>query len=172
MEHFYNFPQIVYDSDANITLTNIFVRGRIKEKILSNEISYYNYHVRDGDKPEIIADKYYGHTRYTWLILYANNIIDPQFDWPLTNVEFIRYLDKKYNTGSQQEYEVIASLQSTIHHYENNKGQVVLQANAQGNPGVSIFDYEQTLNESKREIKVIDSKFLFQVVEEFNKLFK
>lgn len=167
MEYFKNFPTITYDDTMSIT--NIMVRARVREKILSNELSYYNYRVSDGDKPEIIADKYYGHSRYAWLVLYANNIVDPQFDWPLSYKEFISYLHGKYKNDTEQDYEVIARLQSTVHHYENAKGQTVLQT--EGSP-VTYYDWEQTLNENKRDIKVIDSKYLTEILEEFKNIFR
>jgi len=170
MEYFRYFPTFAYD---NSTVTNILVRARIREKILSNELAYFNYRVSDQDKPEIIADKYYGHTRYTWIILYANNIVDPQFDWPLSYRDFLNYLYKKYQQNSEQDYETIARLQSTIHHYENAKEQIVLQADmGVGGKTVSYYDWEEQINENKRDIKVIDRKYLNQIVSELEEIFR
>ena len=169
MEHFKNFPQIVYDD--NIILTNVLFRARIKEKILTNEVAFYNYRVRDEDKPEIIADKYYGHPRYTWLVFYANDIVDPQFDWVLNYQEFLSYLVKKYKTGEESDYDVISRLQTTVHHYENSKKQTVLSSYI-GASDVTYYNYEDRLNEDKRDIKIIDSQYLRKIDKEFADIFR
>ena len=170
MQFFHDFPTLTYDNNV---ATNVLFRFRVREAILKNEISYYNYRVRDEDKPEIIADKYYGHPRFTWLIFLANNIIDPQFDWVLPYRDFLSYLDKKYNDGTERDYEVIARLQSTVHHYENAKGQQVLIADMGGDgQSVSYFDWENDLNEAKRDIKVIDSIYFNRIMKEFSNIFK
>jgi hypothetical protein len=171
MRFFKDFPTLTYDE--NTIATNVLFRFKIREAILNNEIAYYNYYVGEEDKPEIIADKYYGHPRYVWLVFLANDIIDPQFDWPLSYRDFISYLDKKYNTGTEQDYEVISRLQSTVHHYENSDGQTVLQADmGSGGSTVYYYDWEQNLNEAKRDIKIIDSRYFNKIMKEFKEIFR
>jgi hypothetical protein len=36
---------------------------------------------------------------YHWVVLLFNNIIDPQFDWPLKSDTLIDYIDKKYTAN-------------------------------------------------------------------------
>lgn len=109
-----NFPRIDYSisEDLNITenVTNIFRRYDILREVLSNSTAYVLYEVDDGDTPEILAEKFYNDAGAGWIILYANKIMDPQFDWPLSENNFRKYVAEKYGS--------VANAQTTIHHYE------------------------------------------------------
>lgn len=88
------------------------------------------YIVRDGDTPEILASKIYGDPQAHWMILYANDMLDAQYDWPLTSVVFAKYIADKYRSQAEddlgrtlEDYEVISWTQDTTnipsyHHYE------------------------------------------------------
>ena len=107
------FPKLVYslpDGYSTETVTNIFHRFGILREILNNTSSYTLYEVEDHDTPEIVAEKVYNDAGAGWMILYANQIIDPQFDWPLNGYAFKDYIINKYGS--------IANAQSTYHHYE------------------------------------------------------
>jgi hypothetical protein len=83
--------------------------GMLKE-VLNNTSSYYVLELEDGDTPEILAEKIYGDSGVGWLIIYANNILDPQFDWPLDYRSFSKYIIGKYGS--------IENAKITPHHYE------------------------------------------------------
>ena len=87
MEYFQNFPTMLYTFDPNgldyRTVRNIFTRTDIINSVLQNSLIYYQYNMKDSDTAEIIADKYYGDTKRHWIVMYANQIIDPYFDFPL-----------------------------------------------------------------------------------------
>jgi hypothetical protein len=71
-------------------------RNRLLPVSISNPYLFLPYTISDEDRPEDIAYYYYGSTDYTWLVLLANNIIDPYHDWPLKEDDFNKYLIKKY----------------------------------------------------------------------------
>jgi hypothetical protein len=109
------FPKVLYDiAGKNRTnyssVTNVFFRLRILRKVLSNISAYYEYVIQDTDTPEILAEKIYGDAEAHWIILLANDIIDAQYDWPLGDRDFLRYIAKKYDS--------VPLAKSTIHHYE------------------------------------------------------
>jgi hypothetical protein len=112
--YFNNFPKIDYSIGDNKkiteTVTNIFKRFGILRSVLSNASAYVLYEVEDGETPEILAERAYNDAGAGWIILYANQIIDPQFDWPLSDNNFKSYIIEKYGS--------IANAQNTIHHYE------------------------------------------------------
>ena len=54
----------------------------------------------DGETPEIVADKFYNDSELYWIILMANEMIDPRFDWPLSYVNLLNYVDNKYGTAN------------------------------------------------------------------------
>jgi hypothetical protein len=109
------FPKIQYDivkaKQSNYQIiTNILFRIGIIKDILSNISAYYNLSIIDGETPEIMASKIYGNPEAYWMILYANDIHDPQYDWPMTSTVFKKYLESKYGT--------VNAAQTGIHHYE------------------------------------------------------
>ena len=109
-----SFPRIDYSisEDKNVTenVTNIFKRYAMLRDVLSNSGSYVLYEVEDSDTPEILAEKVYKDAGAGWMILYANKIMDPQFDWPLSDINFKKYIIEKYGS--------VAAAQTSYHHYE------------------------------------------------------
>ncbi len=109
------FPKIDYDINRNQyptyeNVTNLFFRLGIVRETINNISSYYVYEIQDGDTPEVLAEKVYGDASAAWIILLANKIIDPQYDWPLDARSFEKYIIKKY--GSSE------NAKTQIHHYE------------------------------------------------------
>jgi hypothetical protein len=110
------FPLVRYTVDKSLlserdTVTNILFRvGIIKEVMETNVDSYQFYSVRDGDRPETLADRIYGTPEAHWVILYANNIYDPYYDWPMDDRTFQKYIIKKYGS--------IEWAKTNYHHYE------------------------------------------------------
>ena len=86
-----------------------------------NTNMFYPYDVQDTDTPEIIAHKIYGSIERHWIILSLNQIIDPQWDWPLNHDNFIKYVNNKYtanaNTSSGETGVQWALNESNIHAY-------------------------------------------------------
>lgn len=102
-KYFNYFPKTFYTSNNDVNgveaITNIISRFAFDSQLKENTSAFYPYQVQDSDTPEIIADKYYGNVEYHWVVLLFNNIIDPQFDWPLKSDTLIDYIDKKYTAN-------------------------------------------------------------------------
>ena len=102
-KYFNYFPKTFYTSNNDVNgveaITNIIARFAFDSQLKENTSAFYPYQVQDNDTPEIIADKYYGNVEYHWVVLLFNNIIDPQFDWPLKSDTLIDYIDKKYTAN-------------------------------------------------------------------------
>ena len=102
-KYFNYFPKTFYTSNNDVNgveaITNIISRFAFDSQLKENTTAFYPYQVQDSDTPEIIADKYYGNVEYHWVVLLFNNIIDPQFDWPLKSDTLIDYIDKKYTAN-------------------------------------------------------------------------
>jgi hypothetical protein len=132
---FDKFPTISYSlsgkkyPDYQI-ITNILFRTAFIREALDKKTSYTEYIIRDGDTPDILANKIYGDSEAYWIILYANEIIDPQYDWPMTTTVFNKYIADKYRSMAEddigpelEDYQVIAWTQdltndASVHHYE------------------------------------------------------
>tara|TARA_R110000868_G_scaffold39456_1_gene137437 strand:+ start:1440 stop:2042 length:603 start_codon:yes stop_codon:yes gene_type:complete len=197
MQYFDSLPKMVHINEFGVSkvMTNIMARVSIIPQILNNPAIYYEYDIQDSDTPEIIAHKYYGDSYRYWLVMFANQLMDPQWDWPLSGNELSAYLVKKYGENY--------NTYSEIHHYEKiltqfdygtnttttNKvtvsediyNAIVPQTNyfslptgdvsiAVDKSAVSVYDYELDLNEQKRNIKILNADYVNKVEEEFKKL--
>jgi hypothetical protein len=101
--YFNNFPKIDYSlesSNQKDYVTNIISRFGIDDALKDNASIYYEYYIEDGETPEILAAKYYDSPEKHWIILALNDIVDPQFDWPLSYAQFNRYVDLKYSANN------------------------------------------------------------------------
>lgn len=196
------FPTIGYDINNTYryregpheTITDIFFRFGIIRNVINNASAYYVYDVHDGDTPELLAEQVYNDRGAGWIIIYANRIFDPQFDWPLQYDAFKNMIIDKYGS--------VALAQTTIHHYEkvitrineyygttsitnfvidysefpsvnadntyNIDGKTVIETIR----GVEIsnFDYELKLNDDKRIIKIIKADYYGQIMSEYRNL--
>ena len=85
MFYFNTLPKII-TPDQNgipILMTNLLARAKLIDELKDNTMLFYSYLIKDGDTPEIIADKYYGDPYKYWIVLYSNNLLDPLWDWPM-----------------------------------------------------------------------------------------
>jgi hypothetical protein len=102
-EYFKYFPTVPYDtfdgSGQYRVVTDIFKRVRATLGARNDKTIYYNYYVRDKERPEHLAYKYYGDVRYHWVILLMNEIRDPQWCWPLDMNTFDKYIIEKYGSA-------------------------------------------------------------------------
>jgi len=96
--YFDQMPIINYNGYQVRDLTR---RNRLLPVSISNPYLFLPYTIADEDRPEDIAYYYYGSTDYTWLVLLANNIIDPYHQWPLKEDDFNKYIIKKYQQQSE-----------------------------------------------------------------------
>jgi hypothetical protein len=198
MQYFDTLPKLIRTdiSGQSVLLTNLMARSSIVPSLLDNAALYYKYDIQEGDTPESIAYKYYGESYRYWIVLFANQILDPQWNWPMNNVVFSGYLQDKYPS---------IDVYGTIHHYEKittqfdfgtnttsvetvqisqdayntlipstntytlptGKVSVSISKNA-----VSIYDYELKLNESKRNINILNNNYVNEIEKQLKSLMK
>jgi hypothetical protein len=194
--YFQKFPLLNYTLDNNKsiqTVTDILKRIVLSPEIRKNDSFYDQYDVKDGETPEIVANYFYNDPQLHWLVLMANDIIDPRFEWPLSYYNLIEYCKGKY--GQDQIYHT--------HHYVNevefivDGSRVIEEESTYENPipiifetsnayestllfqnynikstPVTNFDYEDSLNESKRRILVIKPSVVSELDSTFTQLIK
>jgi hypothetical protein len=99
-KYFNYFPSTLYtnsDSSSAVDIvTNIISRFAFESALKQNSSIFYPYEIQDGDTPEMVASKYYGSPEKHWIVLMFNDIIDPQYDWPLDQRTLIKYINDKY----------------------------------------------------------------------------
>jgi hypothetical protein len=157
--YFDNFPTFLYPFKVNNKTEYKLVKDisqnvRVRKEILANITLYDEYDIREGETPEIIAEKVYGSPLYHWVIMLCNERYNYVDDYPLTQYELEKHITAKY--GATHAYDT--------HHYVNAAGNIV--DSTQGT-SISNYDYETNLNESKRRIKLISPSLLNTILKNF-----
>ena len=160
MAYFDYFPTIGYDvrgekNNSRVqAITNVLVRIRKKLNVV-NSAFFEQYFISDGDRADTIAHQMYDDSTLHWVVLYANYMTNPYYDWPLPYFDLQKFVAKKYPDNI-----------NGIHHYEDADGYEV-DSDASGATAVTNFVYEESLNDSKRTINIIRGEYLPQILEEF-----
>ena len=183
-EFFQHYPQINYDISGarpikTKTTINIMVKAKIKNMLTNSIVNYFPYSIPESERPDITAFKVYGNVKYTWLIFLVNDIQDPVFDWPLNSREFGNFIKDKYGT--------LNDAQTRVHHYEQIiRSRVEATGTTDAIPEKTIevdetsydaldvadrkiiycYDWEVDRNEAKRDIKLIDRKYVADILSE------
>lgn len=180
MDIFENFPTIVYEGKESKNI--ILKAGLIKDLIKKYKV-FYPYSVKDGERPDTIAYDYYGDSSYEWLVCLPNNIIDIHSEWVKSYSEFYRYMQEKYTD--------VNATKNIILHYEytglSTDSQLdidriswkmsvktfntISSEEKSGWSPVYVYDYEDRLNEEKREIILLSNQYLGQIDREVRELF-
>jgi hypothetical protein len=197
IRYFETLPKlIVTDVNKNSKVfTNLLARASIIQNLLIDPLFCYNYDVKDSDTPETIAHKYYDTVDRFWLVMFANQIIDPLWDWPLDTYDFNKYVNAKYGSTEISEihhYEKIVTktdissntttvekfvidkdtydnLIESTDYYEFESGEVSVIVTKKA---IDNFEYELNLNESKRTIKLINKIYAGQIESELVKIMR
>ena len=79
MPYFRRFPLMAYDIKGNKQyklLPDILRRVKLRTGIRNGSFLFDKYNVKQGEKPEDIAFKWFGDAEYHWIILMTNNVTD------------------------------------------------------------------------------------------------
>jgi Base plate wedge protein 53 len=187
MKYFQQLPTTAYIdfNGKSILLTDLLVRVSVIPELLKNPLLYYQYDCQEGDTPEIIATKYYGTPDDFWLVMFANQLNDPEWDLPLSYANLQAYITDKYGSITNAQSQII-NYEKIVTTYDSMSGQentviTIIDEAAYANTAtgtqtgtlpsgdvVSIttmkqpvyaYDYEIQQNESKRTINLINVKY-------------
>lgn len=114
--YFQSFPYTLYSLDDRVSIqliTNILTRVKFSDDVKTQYGVYDEYDIKDGETPELVADKFYNNPQLHWVIMLYNEILDGRFDWPLATNNLYRYVQGKYADPNG------------IHHYEDDDGNIV-----------------------------------------------
>lgn len=190
-----DYPSLLKERESNtdfVQTKNLFRRVKIREDLFANFMQFDKYEVIGDERPDNVAEKVYGNDGLDWVILLSNNIIDINNEWPMNQSQLNMFLDEKYTPQQLV----------SIHHYEtlelrDNKNQLILPAGlvvdadfnmeylsggqvkstnslVDGRPvkAVTFYDYENDLNDQKRNINVLKQEFLGLFIKDFERIMK
>ena len=168
------------------SVKNISLKTSLINNLSQNDpYSFLRYTIREDEKAEDIADFYYDDPAMSWLVYFANDIVDPYTQWPKTYENFTEYFRKKYAsqalpTGTDA---IVWGQDTTrtdnIVHWKKTDDETILISpdsyiRAQTFNGdfvagdwtaVRRFDYEMEENEELRNIILVNTSYAPTVLE-------
>ena len=167
MGYFKKFGQIDYGGVKAANILTVVLPSHLN---IDKAFVYQNYNVIDGETPESIADKLYKDPQLYWTILVVNSIVNPYTDWPIEESVFEEFVSKKYG-------DIFG-----VHHFWDNRIDRICDDVADAEfrviPAEDLpyyiipktnLDYEREINEERREIIVINPRYVSQFVEVYNR---
>ena len=193
--YFKQLPNFDYISRINerrsnrdyLEVKNLFRRPIIREDIFTDFMSFTKYKIEGDERPDQVAYNVYGDEDLDWVVLLANNIINVRDEWPMSQGDFNNYLSEKYGDSGGADL---------IKHYEtiqikDSKGKIFVPKGkivdstfkatfldsgtnqlVEVSPieGISYRTYEERLQDDKRNINILESRFLSYVIDEVETL--
>ena len=190
-----NYPSLLKTRESNtdfIQTKNLFRRVKVREDLFANFMQFDKYKVVGDERPDNVAQKVYDNDDLDWIVLISNNIVDLNNEWPLTQFQLNEFLNEKYSPQQLV----------SIHHYEtlelrDSRNQLILPAGivvdedfnleylsggqvkstnslVDGRPvkAVTFYDYENDLNDKKRNINVLKPELLGVFIRDFERIMK
>lgn len=164
-EYFQSFPTVTTIDDKIVT--DITKRVDFFNKIRENSAIYEYIQVMDNERPEDISQMAYNDPSLFYIILWINNITDVWQEWARNTDRLMEYVGQVYGTNN-----IFA-----VHHYETIQGSdlgigIIVNQGTPFSQSISNFDYENSLNDAKRKIKIVNPVYISQIIKEFNAAFK
>lgn len=107
--YFSRFPEINYNG---YTAKNIMLRTKLIERVYNNPKYFYTLEIRNNVRPDKVAFEAYDDQYLSWLIYLSNNIVDPYYQWSLSQYQFTKHIETKYGN--------IANAQNRVVYWQNN----------------------------------------------------
>lgn len=193
---FSKLPNVEYDikpikfpisTQEYVLVKNLFRRFKISDTAFTSTVYFNKYTIVDGDRPDIIANKFYGTPKYDWIVILTNNIINPIFEFPIAERCLYDFVASNYSSPDdvhhyetlevtnsigeillQAGFVVDAGYVSMTHKfYDRITGQVFTKTGSTITKSVTNYQYEQKLNDSRREIYILRPEFIDRFVSEF-----
>lgn len=184
-KYFRYFPEVVYTGKV---VRDITKRVRFHDTVGSNPYVFLPYTIKEGEKPEDVSHLYYGSVDYVWLIYLANNIIDPFYDWPMTQDNLEKCIMDKYASNADAVGQAVldwsraTNTVDNVLHYQNIDGVKISKETytlgstltdnftaVEWSP-VRVYDYEFDRNEDRRNIQIVDRQYKDQMDRELKEV--
>jgi hypothetical protein len=189
MSYFRELPDLEYQSFLSdkrssndyLLVKNLFRRVKLRDD-LQNVLTIFNkYEIKDGARPDTVAQEIYGSSQYDWVVLISAGIINIRNEWPLSDKDVYRYAEEIYGTKM-----------NNIHHYEtkevkDSKNRLILPAgkivdqnftipdpeiliqNINPVVGISNYEHEVRENNKKRTIYILKPIYLQQAINDIKR---
>ena len=194
MAYFQELPNIAQPSllsgsnrvEDRVIVKNLFKRSKLRTDVDQAITSFNYYDIKEGIRPDMVAQELYDNAELDWVVLISNNITNIRNEWPLSHNDLQEYMLDKYGS----ETNVVG-----VHHYETRKivdeyNRVVIPAGLEVDANFSFkyknysnsivtvnpvsaitnYQYEVKLNDQKRRIKTLKPTFLSAFISEHREI--
>ena len=187
------FPTISYGRDRHV-VKDLTKRVSLSDTLGASPFVYLPYVVKEGESPEELSFYYYGSVDFVWLVYLANNIIDPKYDWAMSQANLDAMIIDKYaeqaNTSGREvlEWSKDRTRTDNVLFYENDdsdritplsfdlQSQWSLDSIAPFVEGewtaVRAYDYEFNRNEDNRHVQLVDLRYAEQIKSEMKNVLR
>ena len=197
MAYFEELPNISYPSllrgrnkiEDRVVVKNIFKRSKLRTDV-NQAITAFNYYtIKEGMRPDMIAQELYGDPELDWVVLTSNNITNIRDQWPLSHNDLHEYMLEKYGSEANiakveiyETREILDEYKRVVmpaglrvdkdfsFEYLNFSKQVVKVLSSEVVAGISNYQYEVKLNDEKRRIRVLKSEYLTAFITEHREI--
>lgn len=149
--YFSIYPTTIY---GGVSMTDLTIKMSLISKLKNNVNAYSKYIVHENEVVEDVAHNLYGDVSFHWIVLMMNDMVSPLHDWVMSDRELTAYINDKYPNPDN------------VHHYIDSLGYVIPEG-VNGATPITNKEYEESINEEKREIKLLKPEFIPQLIEEF-----
>lgn len=109
MNYFNKLPTINYNKNVAV---NLLARAKLSDQIKGDRTAFLPYTVSDGDRVDLLSQAYYNNPGYSWLVWFSNEVVDPYYDMPLSELDLQDYIITKYGSTELAQRKII--------HYRTN----------------------------------------------------
>ena len=133
MSYFSNLPDILIPSPLPdkvstgdlVRIKNIFRGSKLFDYLKDNVTLFNKYVIKDGDRPDTIASKIYGSSRFDYVVILSAGITNINHEWPVQDYQIYEVALNKYGSETKM---------NEVHHYEtyeikDSKGRQILPPN-------------------------------------------
>lgn len=193
--YFSKLPDLLYTTKITkagsgdfVKVKNLFRRYKLSDNARRAALQFYKYLVPEGETPEQVANTIYDDPNLHWVIMIINDMSDIYEQWPLDQQSLEELVYSKYDNPD------------AVHHNETNRitdseGNLVVREGLTVQPGwtyeylysqspvvkrtltfatdtyaVTNYDYEERLNDAKREIDLLKPQFLQAFIADFEEI--
>ena len=184
MTYFRELPEVEYPSPLSdrssdreyITIKNIFRRVKLRYDLYNSLTAFEKYEIKSNQRPDMVANEYYGNPDLDWLVLVSNNITNVRDQWPLTDKELYEYALEKYgpNLNKNAFYETteVRDDQNRLVYPEGIVVDSDFTIPDPDNPfftfnpvrGITYYEYEVRKNNEKRSISLLRNEYVQQAI--------
>jgi hypothetical protein len=123
--YFTKFPRMNYQ---NTSCTDITKRVIFDSALKNKGSLFFDYTLKTNARPDLIAENYYEDPYLEWMIFLNNGIVDPYYDWYMSDYEFTGFINSKYGSIDNAERKIayyqlnwhINDFEISVDYYENS----------------------------------------------------